>query len=263
MDVLTPGAARGRGEAAAGAVEDQHRRHARRRCTAGRSTAGRSGSRSRRRSPITAPTSSSAPAPTWPRSTASACTATWPSRRCRRSSGCSATARRSPRTSTASARSARTSPSPTACGSIDDDMKRLGDHGASVAHNPGSNMRLGNGLGDMQGHARAARERRHRHRRRQLLGQPERVRGHAPGLARLQGPQPRRGALGDDRRGRGGGHRGQRAGAGLRGPARPAGARLPGRHRVPRPRSTRTGSRPTIPPTSSSTPRTAARWRTS
>ena len=32
----------------------------------------------------------------------------------------------------------------------DDDMERLGDHGASVAHNPGSNMRLGNGLGDMR-----------------------------------------------------------------------------------------------------------------
>ena len=32
-----------------------------------------------------------------------------------------------------------------------DDMKRLGDHGASVAHNPGSNMRLGNGLADMRG----------------------------------------------------------------------------------------------------------------
>ena len=31
-----------------------------------------------------------------------------------------------------------------------DDMKRLGDHGASVAHNPGSNMRLGNGFGDMK-----------------------------------------------------------------------------------------------------------------
>jgi len=30
-----------------------------------------------------------------------------------------------------------------------DDMRRLGGHGASVAHNPGSNMRLGNGLGDM------------------------------------------------------------------------------------------------------------------
>ena len=31
-----------------------------------------------------------------------------------------------------------------------DDMKRLGDHGASVAHNPGSNMRLGNGFADMR-----------------------------------------------------------------------------------------------------------------
>ena len=29
--------------------------------------------------------------------------------------------------------------------------RRLGDHGASVAHNPGSNMRLGNGLADMRG----------------------------------------------------------------------------------------------------------------
>jgi len=32
----------------------------------------------------------------------------------------------------------------------EDDMKRLGDQGASVAHNPGSNMRLGNGFGDMR-----------------------------------------------------------------------------------------------------------------
>lgn len=32
-----------------------------------------------------------------------------------------------------------------------DDMKRLGDRGSSVAHNPGSNMRLGNGLADMRG----------------------------------------------------------------------------------------------------------------
>jgi 5-methylthioadenosine/S-adenosylhomocysteine deaminase len=31
-----------------------------------------------------------------------------------------------------------------------DDMKRLGDHGASIAHNPGSNLRLGNGLADMR-----------------------------------------------------------------------------------------------------------------
>ncbi|MCC7276310.1 MAG: amidohydrolase family protein [Alphaproteobacteria bacterium] len=32
-----------------------------------------------------------------------------------------------------------------------DDMRLLGDRGASVAHNPGSNMRLGNGLADMRG----------------------------------------------------------------------------------------------------------------
>src|SRR5215468_5742825 len=32
----------------------------------------------------------------------------------------------------------------------DEDMKRLGDRGASVAHNPGSNMRLGNGLANMR-----------------------------------------------------------------------------------------------------------------
>jgi 5-methylthioadenosine/S-adenosylhomocysteine deaminase len=30
----------------------------------------------------------------------------------------------------------------------DDDMRRLGDKGASVAHNPGSNMRLGSGIAD-------------------------------------------------------------------------------------------------------------------
>jgi 5-methylthioadenosine/S-adenosylhomocysteine deaminase len=32
-----------------------------------------------------------------------------------------------------------------------DDMRMLGDKGASVAHNPGSNMRLGNGLADARG----------------------------------------------------------------------------------------------------------------
>ena len=36
-----------------------------------------------------------------------------------------------------------------------EDMKRLGGRGASVAHNPGSNMRLGNGLADMRGMLRS------------------------------------------------------------------------------------------------------------
>ena len=31
-----------------------------------------------------------------------------------------------------------------------DDLKRLGDRGASVSHNPGSNLRLGNGLADLR-----------------------------------------------------------------------------------------------------------------
>lgn len=33
----------------------------------------------------------------------------------------------------------------------DDDCRRLGDHGSSVAHNPGSNMLLGSGLADARG----------------------------------------------------------------------------------------------------------------
>lgn len=33
----------------------------------------------------------------------------------------------------------------------DDDVRRLADHGASVAHNPGSNMRLGSGIADVRG----------------------------------------------------------------------------------------------------------------
>ena len=86
-------------------------------CTAGRSIVSRSASRWRRRFRITARTSSSAAARISPRSTASVCTATWPSPRCRRSSGCSATARRSLRISTALVRSDRTSLSPTGCGS--------------------------------------------------------------------------------------------------------------------------------------------------
>jgi guanine deaminase len=119
----------------------------------------------------------------------------------------------------------------------DDDMKRLGDRGASVSHNPGSNLRLGNGLADM----RAMLERRVNvaigtdgANCSDNLNMYESMR-----LASLviQGPWTRRRALGHDGRGRGGRHRGQCAGARLRGPARTAGARLQGRHRVPRPRA--------------------------
>ena len=45
-----------------------------------------------------------------------------------------------------SACSDRISSPPTACGSTTTTSQRLADHGASVAHNPGSNMRLGNGI---------------------------------------------------------------------------------------------------------------------
>ena len=82
----------------------------------------------------------------------------------------------------------------------DEDMKRLGDRGASVAHNPGSNMRLGNGLADVRGMLRRRGQCRHRHRRRQLLGQPEHVRGDAACLVRLEGPGPGRRALDHHRR---------------------------------------------------------------
>ena len=56
-----------------------------------------------------------------------------------------------------------------------DDMARLGDHGASVAHNPGSNMRLGSGLADTRAMLERRRQSRHRHRRRELLRQSEHV----------------------------------------------------------------------------------------
>ena len=128
----------------------------------------------------------------------------------------------------------------------DDDMKRLGDRGASVAHNPGSNMRLGSGLADVRGMLDAQGQRRHRHRRRQLLGQPEHVRGDAAGLARLQGPGAGLAALA---RHRGGAYapRPKAAPARSAWPSRSAGSR-----RATRPTSssstctTSTGSRSTI-----------------
>jgi len=108
----------------------------------------------------------------WPRSTAGAAQPRGRIPRCRRSSGCSATARRLDR---APGRprpcSAALSPWPTR-------VARSGRHEAagrpwpsSIAHNPGSNLRLGNGLADMKSMLEPPGERGHRHRRRQLLGQ--------------------------------------------------------------------------------------------
>ena len=77
-----------------------------------------------------------------------------PRRRIRRSRwwrATSATARRSPPTWTSSAWSTRRFTVAHGVWLDDEDMKRLGDRGASVAHNPGSNMRLGNGLADVRG----------------------------------------------------------------------------------------------------------------
>ena len=79
-------------------------------------------------------------------STASASTRIWPSPRCRRSRASGAGARASwpacrprrprPRLRRRALRS----------GSTDDDMRMLADAGAAVAHNPGSNLRLGCGI---------------------------------------------------------------------------------------------------------------------
>ena len=77
----------------------------------------------------------------------------------------------------------------------DDDRARLADRGASMSHNPGSNMKLGSGMADARAHARPRRERRDRHRRRRLLRQPQRLRGDAAGVVRLARRRPRARAL--------------------------------------------------------------------
>ena len=115
------------------------------------STATISAQPSRRRSRIIARTTSSSAAPRCPATSISGCTAMSPSRRCRRSPasgiyGGTQTAHLD--------RLGVIGPHFTVAHGVwldHDDMARLGDKGASVAHNPGSNMRLGSGLADARG----------------------------------------------------------------------------------------------------------------
>ena len=142
----------------------------------------------------------------------------------------------------------------------DDDMQRLADHGASVAHNPGSNMRLGNGIADVAAHAGA----------RSVnvgigtdgancsdnLNMYESMR-LASMVSKAQGPDNDRWLTTEeilDRR-----DRRQRPRARLRRQARPHCARLQGRHRVPRPQQRELDAVQRSRSTSWSTPRTARR----
>ena len=119
-----------------------------------------------------------------------------------------------------------------------DDMKLLGDKGASVSHNPGSNMRLGNGLADMRAMLDAKVNVGIGTDGATLLGQPEHVREHAAGLDGLQGAGAGLAALDHDRGGAGGGDRRQRPGARAGRQDRQAREGLQGRHRLPRSRAT-------------------------
>ena len=72
--------------------------------------------------------------------------------------------------------------------------------GGTLAHNPGSNLRLGNGIADMRRAIAARSDGRGGHRRIVLLGQPEHVRGDAAGGLRFPRVRPPAGGL--DRRSR-------------------------------------------------------------
>ena len=102
----------------------------------------------RRRSRIIARTTSSAAAPIWRASSRSGCTAMSANSKVQAVTGI----RRYGMTQTAKLDALGVlGPHFTVAHGVwldDDDMRRLGDHGASVAHNPGSNMRLGSGLAD-------------------------------------------------------------------------------------------------------------------
>ena len=187
-----------RGAAPARPARRRWRRSATR-CTTGRSTATISARPSRRRSRIIARTNSSSAAPRWRAISMSGCTAMSPSRRCRpwpslRLYGSTQTAHLD--------RLGVLGPHFTVAHGVwldHDDMARLGDKGASVAHNPGSNMRLGSGLADTRGMLDRAGQSRDRHRRRVVLRQSEHVRGDAARLVRLEGAGAGMAALADDR----------------------------------------------------------------
>ncbi len=103
----------------------------------------------------------------------------------------------------------------------------------------GAQSRLQHAAGQRAGrharHAGAAGQCRHRHRRRQLLGQSEHVRGDAARLVQLQGPGSGCRALDHHRGGVARGHRGQRPRTRPGKADRQDRAGLQGRHRLPRP----------------------------
>ncbi len=71
-----------------------------------------------------------------------------------------------------------------------EDMALLGERGAAIAHNPGSNLRLGNGISRYARDAGARRHGRYRHRWRSLRRWPEHVRGDAPGVQSVARARP-------------------------------------------------------------------------
>ena len=117
-----------------------------------------------------------------------------------------------------------------------DDMKLLGDKGASVSHNPGSNMVLGNGIADMRGMLDAkvnvgigtdgatCSDNQNMYENMRLASMVSKVQG--PGQPRMD--HDRGGAARRDRR--------QRPRAGPRRQDRQDRGGLQGRHRLPRPR---------------------------
>ena len=120
-------------------------------CTDGTATEPWCGPRWRRQFRCIAATSSWLPAATWRRSSMSASTPIWRNPRYRRWWARGAMARS---LTTHIEQLGLLGPRFVAAHGVwldGDDMRRLGAHGASIAHNPASNMRLGNGVADAVG----------------------------------------------------------------------------------------------------------------